>query len=208
MARHTGATIGDCAAKRGSGGEAFVTMVKPADLRNRDHLAAIWRLDGASIRAVFVERQMGARVVIVIGVRDQDPTQVPLVDHNYMVKTLAANRADDALDIRVLPRRSRRRHDLRYVNRFDPAAEFRAIRCVAVSQQVAWRGVPRKCLGDLAREPTCGGVLRDVQMQNLAPRVAEDHAHVQQTKRSGEDHKHIDGGNAVDLIAQEGPPGW
>lgn len=43
-------------------------MVKPADLRNCDHLAAVRRLDGASIRAVFVERQMRARVVIVIGV--------------------------------------------------------------------------------------------------------------------------------------------
>jgi hypothetical protein len=38
--------------------------------------------------------------------------------------------------------------------------------------------------------------------------MAEDHAHVQQTKRSCDDHKHIDGGDAVDLIAQEGPPGW
>jgi hypothetical protein len=47
-----------------SSGEAFVALVKPADLRNRDHLAAAWWLDGASIRAVFVERQMGARVVI------------------------------------------------------------------------------------------------------------------------------------------------
>ena len=36
-------------------------MVKPADLRNRDHLAAVWRLGGASIRAVFVERQMRPR---------------------------------------------------------------------------------------------------------------------------------------------------
>ena len=43
-------------------------MVKPADLRSRDHLAAVRRLDGASIRAVFVERQMRPRAVIVIDV--------------------------------------------------------------------------------------------------------------------------------------------
>ena len=108
----------------------------------------------------------------------------------------------------ILPGRSWRRDDFRYSHRFDPAAEVRAIRCVAVSQQVAWRGVPRKRLGDLAGEPTCGRMLGDIQMQNLPSSVAEDHAHVQQTKRSGDDHKHIDGGDAVDLIAQEGPPGW
>ena len=51
---------------------------------------------------------MGARVVIVIDVRDQDPAQMPLVNHDHMVKTLAANRADDALDVGILPGRSYR----------------------------------------------------------------------------------------------------
>ncbi len=82
-------------------------MVKPADLRNRDHLAVVWRLDGASIRAVFVERQMRPRAVIVIDVRDQDAAQMALVDHNYMVQALAANRTDDRLDVRILPSSAR-----------------------------------------------------------------------------------------------------
>jgi hypothetical protein len=30
---------------------------------------------------------MGARAVIVIDVRDQDPPQIPLVNHDHMVKT-------------------------------------------------------------------------------------------------------------------------
>ena len=87
-----------------SGGEAFVALMKPADLRNRDHLAAVRRLDGASIRAVFVERQMGPRAVIVIDVREQDAAQMALVDHEYMIQALAANRADDSLDVGILPR--------------------------------------------------------------------------------------------------------
>ena len=92
--------------------EAFVAMVKPADLRNRDHLAAVRRLDGASIRAVFVERQMRAGALIVVEIRGKDAAQIVLVDHNYMVQALAANRADDPLDIRILPGRSWRRNDL------------------------------------------------------------------------------------------------
>ena len=38
-----------------SGGEAIVALMKAADLRNRDHFAAVRRPDRASIRAVFVE---------------------------------------------------------------------------------------------------------------------------------------------------------
>ena len=136
--------MGDRAAlESGSDGEAFVAMVKPADLRNRDHLAAVRRLDGASIRAVFVERQMGARVVIVIDVRDQDPAQMPFVNNDHMVKTLAANRAEGPRDVRILPRRSWRRNDLCDPHNPSPLLKASPVRRVAVSQQVAWRGVPR-----------------------------------------------------------------
>jgi hypothetical protein len=40
-------------------------------------------------------------------------------------------------------------------------------------------------------------------MENLPSSVAEDDAYVQQTKTGRDDHKHIDGSDAVDLIAQE-----
>ncbi len=53
-------SVGDGAAVESrSGGEAFVALVKATDLRNRNHRATVRRLDGASIRAVFVEREMG-----------------------------------------------------------------------------------------------------------------------------------------------------
>jgi len=42
-------------------------------------------------------------------------------------------------------------------------------------------------------------------MQDLPLSVAKDHTDVEQTKRRCDDHKHIDGGDAVDLIAQKGP---
>ena len=89
-------TVGDrTTLESGSGGEAFVAMVKPADLRSRHHLAAVRRLDGASIRAIFGERQMRPRAVVVVQVRDQDAAQMPFIKHDHMIQTLAANRADD-----------------------------------------------------------------------------------------------------------------
>src|SRR5208283_1847878 len=96
MACHTRATVEDGAAlESGSGGQSFVAMVKPADLRNRDHLAAVRRSDEASIRAIFVERQMRAGALVIVDIPGKDAAQMALVDHNYMVQALAANRTDD-----------------------------------------------------------------------------------------------------------------
>src|SRR5208337_3265968 len=122
-----------------------------------------------------------------------------LVDDHDLVEAFTTNRADDALDVGILPGRSWRRNDL--FDSHDPSPLLKAfpIRRVAVAQQVAWRGVPRKCLGDLTGEPTCGRMLGDVQMEDFPSSVAEDDAHVEQTKRSGDDHKHVDGGDTVDL---------
>src|SRR5208282_6588477 len=138
----------------------------------------------------------------------QDPAQMPLVDHDDMVQTLGANRADDPLDICILPGRVRCGDDLSDPHCRHALVKVETVRSVAISQQVAWRSIPRKGLCNLAGEPTGGGVPGAIQMQNLPPSVAEDDAHVQQPKRGGGDHKHIDSSDAVDLIAQEGPPGW
>ncbi len=42
--------------------------------------------------------------MIVIDVREQDAAQMALVDHEYMIQALTANRADDPLDVGILPR--------------------------------------------------------------------------------------------------------
>ena len=105
MDLHTRAAVRDRAAlESGSSGETFVAMVKTADLWNRDHLAAVRRIDGASIRAIFVEREMCPRAVIVIDVRRQGAAQMAFVDHEYVIQALATNRADDPLDVGILPR--------------------------------------------------------------------------------------------------------
>jgi hypothetical protein len=72
-------------------------MQPPANLRNRDHLAAVRWLDAASIRAVFVERQMRAGALVVIDVRGQDAAQMALVEDHDAIQTLAANRTNHAL---------------------------------------------------------------------------------------------------------------
>src|SRR6202453_3350281 len=129
-----------------------------------------------------------------------------LVEDHNVVKTLAPNRTGHAFDVRVLPRRSWCRDDLGDPHRFDPASEVRAIRCVAIAQQVARSGVPRECFGYLAREPGSGRMLGDSRAYDLPSIVRQNDHDVEQPKRCGRYNEHIDRGDAFGLIAQEAPP--
>jgi hypothetical protein len=53
----------------------------------------------------------------------------------------------------LIVRASTKSHDLSDAHRFDPAAEVRAIRRIAIAQQIARSRVPRERVGYLAREP-------------------------------------------------------
>ena len=112
--------------------------------------------------------------VVILKVRRQHTAQVTLIEDDDVIETFTADRADDALDIGVLPRRSRCRDDLLDRHRLDTIAEGLTIRRIAVSQQKARCGVPGKGLGDLARQPDLCRVLRDIEMDDCSSLMAED----------------------------------
>ena len=80
--------------------EKLQAMMQPADVWNRDHLATIRWLHLACNRRVVVQRQVRAGVMIIVEVIGEDPLQVALVEHDEVVEALAADRADDSLDVR------------------------------------------------------------------------------------------------------------
>ena len=84
-----------------------------------------------------------------------------LVEDDDVIQTFTADRTDETLSVRVLPRRSWRGDDFRDAHRSNAMAESRTIRFVAVSQQITGCGVPRKGLGHLARKPILRGIWRD-----------------------------------------------
>ena len=46
---------------------------------------------------------MGPRPMVVVSIRGQYPPQVTFVEDDDVVEALARDRADDTLDVRVLP---------------------------------------------------------------------------------------------------------
>ena len=78
--------------------------MQATDFANRDDHAALRRLDRASAGCILVEREVSASPVIVLEVRAQDASQVPLAENDDMVQTLPPDRADEPLRDGILPR--------------------------------------------------------------------------------------------------------
>src|SRR5215470_9565557 len=83
-----------------------------------------------------------------------------------VIQAFSADRTDQTLRVRVLPRRSRRSDDLRDPHRSNAMAECPTIGFVSVPQQIARCSVPGKGLGHLARKPILRGVWRDRKVDN------------------------------------------
>ena len=84
-------------------------MMQPADFGQRDDLARADGGDRTRVGRVLAEREMRPRPVVVREVGAEETPQVPFVEHDDVIQALAAKRADDALDVRILPGRPRRR---------------------------------------------------------------------------------------------------
>jgi hypothetical protein len=92
-----------------SGGLPFVAVVQAADFR--PHHDAAGRLDGAFRRRILAKREVRPRPLVVRHVGPKNSTEMPLIKDDDVVQTLAADRANDAFDVGILPGRARCRAD-------------------------------------------------------------------------------------------------
>ena len=76
-----------------------------------------------------------------------------LAPHDHVVKTLTSDRADCALDISILPWRSRCDRAVANAHRPTPLREHLAISAVIVADEKGRRRVPGKGFGDLVGQP-------------------------------------------------------
>ena len=88
-------------------------------------------------RGVLVQRAMNARFIIISGKLVQDPAQVRLPEHDHVVETFPSDRADQSLDVRVLPRRSGSSRLVPNAHGTQPLPEDHAIRSISVPNKIA-----------------------------------------------------------------------
>jgi hypothetical protein len=69
-------------------------------------------IDGARDRRILSQRQVRARLIIIIHIRQQHMTEMPLAIHNNVVEALPSDRTDESLSKSVLPRGTWRRRSI------------------------------------------------------------------------------------------------
>ena len=146
---------------------------------------------------------MRAASVVILKICRQHTAQMTLIEDDDVIEAFAADRANDALDIGILPRRARRSDDLVDRHRLEAIAEDWTIRCVAIPQQMSGCCVPRERLDDLSGQPDLCRVLCDIEMDNFSSLVAEDDQGVEELKPRRYDNEHVDGGGVMHVIVQE-----
>src|SRR4030081_3685268 len=115
---------------------------------------------------------MGPRRIIIGGISASDPAQVRFAKHDHVVETFAADRADEPLDVSILPGRSWCDRMVPNAHCTDPLQEDRTIRGVSIPNEISRRVVPRERLGDLARDPLRGWVCRHAKRYPKSSSVA------------------------------------
>src|SRR5207249_2642719 len=81
-------------------------------------------------------KMVGPRFIIIRGIPTQDPAQVRLPKYDNVVETFPSDRADQPLDVRVLPRRSGSSRLVPNAHGTQPLPEDQAIRSVSVPNKI------------------------------------------------------------------------
>ena len=149
---------------------------------------------------------MGAPVMIVIDVARKQPLEVTLIENNDVIGDLSAKAGDQSFDIRVLPRRSRRRDDFVDTQTSDASLNLLTINAVSVSQQITWRAGEGKRAHKLLRRPSRRGMFGDIEVQNSAPIVREHDKHEEHSKVDRGHDKEIDSHKVFDMLIEERLP--
>src|ERR1700736_4281484 len=132
--------------------------------------------------------------------------EMPLAEHDNVVKTFPADRTDRPFTISVLPRRSRRGWPIPNPHRPKAADEDVTVEGVAVTNDVSRCSFPTIGLGELVRNPFSRWVRGHSQPQDLAAIVMQYQQPVEQSEGDCRNHEQVDRRDAVGVIMKERLP--
>jgi hypothetical protein len=128
-------------------------MMQAAHLRHLDDFPALGRLywpwDGTVVGKGSV--RAGSMVIFEMGF--ESAPELLFMEHDHSIQTFPPNGTYETLDIRVLPRSSRRDQFLLDAHALDPLLEDRSVDRISVPQEILGRGVVVERVDDLLRGP-------------------------------------------------------
>src|SRR5665811_2228415 len=149
---------------------------------------------------------MSPRLIIVGGICAQDPAQVRFTEYDHVVQALPADRANEPLNVSVLPGRSERNRPISNAHGAQTLHEDWPVRSVPIPNEVSRRLVPRESLGDLARDPLRSRVFRHAKRQPNSSSMPYDDKTIKHPERDRWKGKKVDRRNAIRMIVQKRPP--
>jgi hypothetical protein len=98
-------------------------------------------------------------------------SEVPLSEHNNVVKAFPSDRTDQPFGISSLPRGAWRRWSVANAHRSKPSDEGNAIGPIAIADQIVGSPFPAACFRDLICNPFCGRMHCDAEPYDLSSAV-------------------------------------
>src|SRR6202140_79424 len=149
---------------------------------------------------------MRAYLIIIFEVRQQHMSEVPLSEHNNVVKAFPSDRTDQPFGISILPRGAWRRWSVANAHRSKSSDEDIAIGPIAIADQIVGSPFPAESFRDLICDPFRGWMRCDAKPQNMSPAVPHDQQSIEQAKRDCRHDEHIHRSDPISVIAEECPP--
>ena len=78
---------------------------------------------GSAQRRILAQGQVRAEPVVVLGIVAEQIAQMALIDDDQVIQAIPPDRADQVLDVRVLPRRARCRRSIPDAHGVQPLLE-------------------------------------------------------------------------------------
>src|SRR5947207_9373825 len=108
-------------------------------------------LDRARAGRILPEGNVSPYLIVIGGIFRKNSPKVFCVEHDYVIRALAPDRADQAFSISILPGRAERGGLVPNTHRSDASSEHGAECPVIVANEILRRRVPWERFGDLTR---------------------------------------------------------
>jgi len=149
---------------------------------------------------------MRSEIIIIAGVRFQNPAQMRLAQDNNVVDTFTPDRSDQPFGKSILPGRRWCNGPIPDAHGAQSACDDAAVDPVAIADHVARHFVPRECFCDLACNPFCRRSCCDVDPDEISAVQSDDDEGIEQVEANGWNNEQIHGGNVRRVVTQEGAP--
>src|SRR6202166_2852025 len=154
---------------------------------------------------------MRAYLIIIFQVSQQYVAEVPLSEHNNVVKAFPSDRSDQPFGKAVLTGRGWRGRLVPDAHGAQSACDEAAIDPVAIADEVTRRFIPRKCLRYLTCNPFGRGICCDVDPDQVSAVEPDDDEGIEQVETDSWNNEQVHGGDVRRVVTQEGSPslaGW